>query len=77
MLRFEFMFIVLCFCPLQMVQQDIVHSGVQSKADKSPVTVADYGKCRFCNVYISNCLHFLFGAEFSMLLLSRNLRLAA
>ncbi|XP_062202421.1 3'(2'),5'-bisphosphate nucleotidase [Phragmites australis] len=27
----------------QMVQQDIVQSGVQSKADKSPVTVADYG----------------------------------
>ncbi|TKW07193.1 hypothetical protein SEVIR_7G291500v4 [Setaria viridis] len=25
------------------VQQDIVHSGIQSKADKSPVTVADYG----------------------------------
>ncbi|KAG0520353.1 hypothetical protein BDA96_08G066800 [Sorghum bicolor] len=25
------------------VQQDIVHSGVQAKADKSPVTVADYG----------------------------------
>ncbi|KAJ1265115.1 hypothetical protein BS78_08G054200 [Paspalum vaginatum] len=27
----------------QTVQQDIVQSGVQSKADKSPVTVADYG----------------------------------
>ncbi|KAK3139484.1 hypothetical protein QOZ80_5AG0384020 [Eleusine coracana subsp. coracana] len=27
----------------QAVQQDIVYSGVQSKADKSPVTVADYG----------------------------------
>ncbi|PUZ63197.1 hypothetical protein GQ55_3G048800 [Panicum hallii var. hallii] len=27
----------------QAVQQDIVHSGIQSKADKSPVTVADYG----------------------------------
>ncbi|KAF8726350.1 hypothetical protein HU200_019812 [Digitaria exilis] len=29
--------------PPQTVQQDIVHSGIQSKADKSPVTVADYG----------------------------------
>ncbi|AQK39810.1 diphosphonucleotide phosphatase1 [Zea mays] len=27
----------------QTVQQDIMHSGVQAKADKSPVTVADYG----------------------------------
>ncbi|TVU51261.1 hypothetical protein EJB05_02672, partial [Eragrostis curvula] len=27
----------------QTVQQDIVQSGIQSKADKSPVTVADYG----------------------------------
>ncbi|KAL6905507.1 hypothetical protein ACP4OV_003108 [Aristida adscensionis] len=27
----------------QMVQQDIVQSDIQSKADKSPVTVADYG----------------------------------
>uniref|UniRef100_A0A0D9XXI7 3'(2'),5'-bisphosphate nucleotidase n=1 Tax=Leersia perrieri TaxID=77586 RepID=A0A0D9XXI7_9ORYZ len=27
----------------QAVQKDIVQSGVQSKADKSPVTVADYG----------------------------------
>lgn len=28
---------------LQAVQKDILQSGVQSKADQSPVTVADYG----------------------------------
>jgi hypothetical protein len=27
----------------QAVQKDILQSGVQSKADQSPVTVADYG----------------------------------
>ena len=39
---------IYCYCfvfPPQTVQQDIVHSGVQAKADKSPVTVADYGTC--------------------------------
>lgn len=44
MLPFEFIVIVPYFCPPQTVQQDIMHSGVQSKADKSPVTVADYGE---------------------------------
>ena len=34
---------LLSFLSPQAVQQDIVHSGIQSKADKSPVTVADYG----------------------------------
>ena len=39
---------LLLFLSPQAVQQDIVHSGIQSKADKSPVTVADYGTCSSC-----------------------------
>lgn len=42
-LKVEFIYVNPCFFPLQAVQKDILQSGVQSKADQSPVTVADYG----------------------------------
>lgn len=47
-LQVEFIDLNHCFFlfSLQAVQKDILHSGVQSKADKSPVTVADYGTIR-------------------------------
>lgn len=37
----EFVFVVLGL--LQKVQKALLQSDVQSKSDKSPVTVADYG----------------------------------
>lgn len=76
------LFIVLCFTnsakvvwityihELQKVQKGLLQSDVQSKSDKSPVTVADYGSpyddpfylcyiIRLCYSSKSLCTHFL------------------
>jgi hypothetical protein len=54
---------------LQTVQQEIVQSDiqlkadVQSKADKSPVTVADYGTFLSCNCLLRIVCIFCFDAD--------------
>lgn len=41
---------VVLYCFLQKVQKALLQSDVQSKSDKSPVTVADYGTSS--NLYV-------------------------